>query len=354
MPKYFKDYTYSNFDSCYKVSNIPETYAEALENEHSEKWKKAMESEMKSLIENKTFTVMPLPKDKKAIGSRWVFSLKVDPDGKEIYKARFVAKGYAQIQGADYLDTFSPTAKMTSIRMIMQFSAEYNLLVHQLDVKTAYLNAPIDCEVYMQQPEGYIESGVDEVLVWKLNKSLYGLKQSGRNWNIVLNEFFGKNGFSQSAVDACLYFQRDESNIAFIIIWVDDIVVAANSIKLMDNIKNMLKKEFKMKDLGPISWFLGIQFRQTNSGIEMNQSFYLKGILERFNMSDCKPRSTPCELKIDAYDPGTDDIVDSSNDRRYREIVGSLVYAMTCTRPDLAWIVTKLSQHLGKPNKLIG
>ena len=113
----------------------------------------------------------------------------------------------------------------------------------------------------------------------------------------------------------------------------------------------MLKHRFKMKDLGPISWFLGIQFKQTPSGITMNQTFYLKGVLERFQMSDCKPRSTPCEAKPDAYEDSSDDeevIVEET--RKYREIIGSLVYAMSCTRPDLAWVVTKLSQHLAKPS----
>ena len=125
-----------------------------------------------------------------------MFSLKSDPEGKSVYKARFIAKGYSRIHGSDYFDTFSPTAKMTSIRMMMQLASEYNLLVHQLDVKTAYLNAPIDCEILMQQPEGFQQFDVnDEILVWKLNKSLYGLKQSGRNWNSLLHKLFGEHSF---------------------------------------------------------------------------------------------------------------------------------------------------------------
>ena len=319
----------------------------------SEMWIKAMDSEMKSLNDNNTFTVMPLPDHKKAVGSRWIYSLKSDPDGNVIHKARFVAKGYAQVEGLDYSDTFSPTAKMTTVRMVMQFSVEYNLIVHQLDVKTAYLNAPVDCEVYLLQPEGYEKRHDDIRLVWKLNKSLYGLKQSGRNWNIVLNEFFQENDFTQSEVDACLYFKKSESVLIFIVVWVDDIVVAANTNKLINQTKDLLKKKFKMKDLGPITWFLGIQFKQTSDSIEMNQSHYLKGILERFKMSDCKPRSTPCEMKLEVYEQRNEEIKDDNNDdKRYREIVGSLVYAMTCSRPDLAWVVTKLSQHLAKPTKV--
>ena len=171
-------------DPCYKVSTfVPKTYPGAMKSDEKEEWSEAMESEMKSMDENNTYTIVPLPKGKKAVQSRWVYSLKNDPDGNIIHKARFVAKGFAQVAGIDYTDTFSPTAKMSTIRILMQFAAEHELSVHQLDVKTAYLNAPIDCEVYLRQPEGYSvpSNNENEVLVWKLNKSIYGLKQSGRN-----------------------------------------------------------------------------------------------------------------------------------------------------------------------------
>ena len=184
-----------------------------MKSSNDNSWKSAMDSEMKSLIENDTFSVVPLPKGKTVVGSRWVYSLKNDPAGNIVYKARFVARGYSQVAGMDYSDSFSPTAKMTTIRLLMQFAAEYGLTVHQLDVKTAYLNAPIDCEVYLTQPEGYSQVGErhNETLVWKLKKSLYGLKQSGRNWNAVLDSFFKENGFTQSEVDACLYKKGEEN-----------------------------------------------------------------------------------------------------------------------------------------------
>ena len=189
----------------------------------------------------------------------------------------------------------------------------------------------------------------NEVFVWKLNKSLYGLKQSGRNWNVVLDDFFTQLGFTRSNNDTCLYM-KGENNPTLVLIWVDDIVIAAKTGVLMTEIKNALKDRFKMKDLGPISWFLGIQFKQTQSGISMDQSYYLLGVLERFQMSDCKPRSTPCEPKFDVGDENLISDDNSKDDiRRYREIIGSLVYAMSCTRPNLAWIVTRLSQHLNNP-----
>ena len=360
-PKYLDDYHCYNYDSCcyfedkcFQLSEVPKTYNQAKTNNNAAEWQEAMDSEMESLKKNQVYTVTKLPEGKKAIGSRWVYSIKDNPNGELIHKARFVAKGYSQVQGSDYSDTFSPTAKMSTVRMIMQISAENKLMVHHLDVKTAYLNAPIDCEVYIAQPEGYTEKREGENLVWKLNKSLYGLKQSGRNWNFVLSEFFQKHNFKKSNIDPCLFHKQDENNKMYIVIWVDDIVVSASTEGELNATKSLLKKEFRMKDLGPISYFLGIQFHQDPITyiIEMNQSHYLKGVLQRFNMADCKPKTTPCEVNLQVYDDNQDSSSDKTQDtRRYREIVGSLVYAMTCSRPDLAWIVTKLSQHLNNPTE---
>ena len=353
-PKHLEDYTCQMSDTCYKIlsTEIPVTYADTLKSKDSAEWKDAMDSEMKSLVENEVYTVTTLPPGKKAIGSRWVYSVKKDPEGNTLHKARFVAKGYSQVQGSDYSETFAPTPKMSTIRMLMQISAENNLTVHQMDVKTAYLNAPIDCEVYLTQPEGFEVKQGDVKLVWRLHKSLYGLKQSGRNWNFVLCEFFSQQGYKQSKVDVCLFTKIEVKHMTMIIIWVDDIIIAASNKYALSNTKDELKRRFRMKDLGAISYFLGIQFRQEENLIEMNQSFYLRHVLERFNMADCKPRSTPCEIKLEAYEPTSNEYPFEHNTRKYREIIGSLVYAMTCTRPDLAWIITKLSQHLENPTEV--
>jgi transposase InsO family protein len=348
-PKYLSDYALY-VDFCYKSSEIPTTFTQVMNSDEVESWKSAMDSEISSLKDNNTFTVVPLPEDKKVVGSRWVFSIKSDPQGNKLHKARFVAKGFSQVAGSDYGDTFSPTPKMTTIRTLLQFAVDHELVIHQLDVKTAYLNAPIDYEVYIRQPDGYKDSS-DSQLVWKLNKSLYGLKQSGRNWNSLLTDFLKESGFKQSQVDACLFIKQADAVSSFIAVWVDDIIVAANHITIMEETKNVLKTRFKMKDMGPISWFLGIEFKQYKDCIEMSQSHYLNEVLSRFGMADCKPRSTPCELKLDpSKESNHDDLCPETGDeKRFREIIGSLIYAMTCTRPDLAFVVTRLSQHLANP-----
>ena len=351
VPKHLADYDLSTDDAvdvCKMVNiHVPKSYTEAMSCPDSKNWKDAMDDEMESLQDNNTFDVVSLPKGKKIVGGRWVYAIKEGPDEEELFKARYVAKGFTQVHGTDYFETFSPTAKMSSIRILMQVAAEFNLIVHQMDVKTAYLNAPIDVEIYVKQPEGYEIKNGAEVFVLKLNKSLYGLKQSGRNWNSLLHKFFVSNDFVQSSVDPCVYFDRSASGLVIILVWVDDLVLAASSHKLLSKIKNLLKSTFKMKDLGPISCFLGMKFVQHADCIEVDQSRYLKKILARFGMEDCRPRSTPCEVNPAAFDPDESD----EPQKKYREIVGSLIYAMVCSRPDLCWVVTKLSQHLDKPNK---
>ncbi|CAB4035581.1 Retrovirus-related Pol poly from transposon TNT 1-94, partial [Paramuricea clavata] len=214
-PSYLSDYIKNvqigtdqvsgDVDYCYKVSGFPETYQEAIESPHAELWKAAMREEMNSLNENNTFTLTALPEGRQTVGGRWVYTIKESPSMAKRYKARYVAKGYSQIKDIDYHETFAPTANLTTIRALMQIAAKQDLILHQMDVKTAYLNAPIDCEIYIEQAEGFeTPSNSGEKLVYKLNKSLYGLKQSGRNWNSMLHKYLIENNFVQSNVDHCL------------------------------------------------------------------------------------------------------------------------------------------------------
>jgi len=353
-PAYLNDYVSdfeddevkTSIDYCYRIHAFPQSYEEAVKSPESELWKAAMTEEMNSLRENDTFTRTTLPEGKKTVGGRWVYTVKESENGSQTYKARYVAKGYSQVKGMDYEETFAPTAKMTTLRVLMQLAAQNDLILHQMDVKTAYLNAPIDCDIYMEQPEGFEEPGNgNEKVVYKLNRSLYGLKQSGRNWNSLLHGYLLKNDFVQSSLDPCLYIKHVGDEVVMLLVWVDDLIIGASSDALMSDVKQMLKSRFKMKDLGRLSYFLGIGFEQGPGFVRMNQKRYICKILERFDMADCKPRSTPCEQKFECTS-GSEEPVDPT---RYREIVGSLVYAMTCTRPDLSYVVTKLSQHLSKP-----
>ena len=180
------------------------TLKEALMSPNSKEWQEAVDLEYNSLLENETWDLVDLPKDRKAIGSRWVFKVKHHSDGRvERHKCRLVAKGYSQMYGADYDETFSPVVRFSSIRTLLSFAVQNNLHVHQMGVVTAFLNGHLEEEIYMEQPEGYIKPG-QEHLVCKLKKSIYGLKQSPRCWSKAFTEFMKDIGFKQSTSDPCV------------------------------------------------------------------------------------------------------------------------------------------------------
>ena len=234
---------------------------------------------------------------------------------------------------------------MSSVRVIMQKAAQENLLLHQMDVKTAYLHAPIDCELYIEQPEGFEKESKSGKLVCKLQKSLYGLKQSGRNWNALLHACLSENGFKQNPVDHCVYSKENQKGKVIILIWVDDLILAASNDAVLMDVKKMLTERFKMKDLGRLKHFLGIDFSQTEGQVKMSQTRYVNKILERFGMQDCRARETPCEPKLE-YSEDSQKLTDP---REYREAVGTLLYLSTCTRPDLSYVVSNLSRHFAEP-----
>lgn len=290
---------------------------------------------------------MPLPEGRQTVGGRWVYALKEDDKGNETYKARYVAKGYSQVEGLDYSETFSPTANLTSLRVLMQLAAQHDLTLNQMDVKATYLHAPIDCEIFMDQPKGFqVKPKNGAQLVCKLNKSIYGLKQSGRNWNTMLHEFLIENEFVQSQADHCIDTKLSDKEKVILLVWVDDIVVAASDETCLREVKEKLKSKFKMKDLGHLTHFTGIDFTKKVGTVKMNQSRYIDKILERFGMADCKVRATPSEIKCNLIPEG-----DQTDQRKYREMLGSLIYIMTCTRPDISWIVSRLSHYMSDPRE---
>ena len=356
-PKYLDDYVTNvdynqndmHVDYCYRmVTNTPSNYEEAIFCENLEKWKEAMKDEFEALGENDTFEYVTLPPDKNLVGSRWVYCVKSEPNGEERYKARFVAKGFSQVKGIDYQETFSPTAQMTSIRMLLQLAVQEGMVIHQMDVKTAYLNAPIDTELYIEQPKGFERYDSEgSPLVCKLKKSLYGLKQSGRNWNNVLHDVLTQNGFKQSLSDTCMYTKLTNVSKVVIIVWVDDIIIAGPNNHVISEIKCILQSKFKMKDMGLLSWFLSIQFENEEGCIKMNQTKLIEQILNKFQMINCKPKSTPCDLAANKLSENDSKLLDDV--KLYQSMVGSLIYIMSCTRPDICYSVTMLSQYLTKP-----
>lgn len=353
-PKYLADYHYQaqsdteiSVEYCYRaIMGVPQNYEEATRSADAHEWQRAMQYEMDSLMESDTFEAVARPKDQKIIDGKWVYSMKETADSRTIYKARYVARGFTQTKGIDFHETFSPTVNMTTVRSVVQVSAQFDMKIHHLDMKSAYLNAEIDCEVYLERPKGF---GRDEGnTVWKLRKSLYGLRQSGRNWNKVLHDFLRSQDFVQSLADPCLYTKRTAESFVILLIWVDDVLISASDDKSLRNVKQMFKEKFRTKDFGLVSNFLGMQFTFNEGEIVITQTRYLEKVLDRYCMNDCKGRATPCDESIRSF--GEAEAVDDQ--RKYREMIGSLVYAVSCTRPDLAFAVSRLSQYLNAPTQV--
>ena len=309
---------------------------------------------MDSLRVNKTWVLSPLPPGRKAIGCKWVLRIKKGVDGSvEKFKARLVAKGYAQKEGLDFNETFAPVAKMTSIRTLLALAAQYGLEVHQMDVKTAFLNGDLEEEIYMEQPEGFVVSG-KEKLVCKLQRSLYGLKQAPRAWYQRLDDYFLKEGFERTSTDHSVYVKRNDLVTMIVAIWVDDLVLVCKDLAVLLQFKSSIAKVFEMKDLGEVAHLLGIQVVRDRGAksITLSQTNYLSVVLERFNMQDCNGTTIPLDpnLKLSRGDePKSIEEGDAMSLVPYRQAIGSIMYAMVSTRPDLGVAIGRLSQFMQNP-----
>ena len=262
---------------------------EALASPNKVKWKEAMEKEMESPHKNDVWDLVKLPKGKKAVGSKWVFKLKVGPDGMvHKHKARFVAQGFSQKYGLDYDETFSPVVRFESLRTVIALAVQNGLKLHQMDVTTAFLNGELNEEVYMKQPEGFVAKGHED-LVCKLKRSIYGLKLSPHCWNSALDNQLKQMGFLQAKGDPSIYMVS-EGEIFMIAVYVDDIVLAGKSDKRMTEVKQALAKQFQVKDMGELHYFLGVNiFQDSNKGeVCIGQPSYAANLVQNFGMEHAK------------------------------------------------------------------
>jgi len=308
-------------------------------------WKAAIQSEYSSLTDKQTWQLTPLPPGRRAISCKWVFKVKHHADGSiDRYKARLVARGFTQQEGVDYHETYAPVVKMTSIRVLLSIAAIYDLEVHQMDVKTAFLNGKLDEELYMQQPEGFVQPG-SEHLVCRLQKTLYGLKQSPRVWYKTIDKFFTKQGFQRVEFDYGLYIIWTDTLRFIIALYVDDILLACNDMKRLAAMKQSLSAEYEMSDLGEAEYILGIKVQRDRPqrSIYLSQQSYIEEVLQRFDMHNSKPVDTPMHTDTKLTKPA-DDEPHSSPSIPYQSAVGSLMYALTCTRPDIAFAVSTVSR----------
>ncbi|CAL8993466.1 unnamed protein product, partial [Prunus brigantina] len=323
---------------------VPTKLQDALSNA---KWVDAMHVEMEALNKNATWELVLLPKGKKAVGCRWVFTLKHKADGSiDRYKARLVAKGYTQTYGVDYTETFAPVAKLNTVRVLLSLAANLDWPMLQFDVKNAFLHGDLKEEIYMDPPPGILVTS-KEGMVCKLRKSLYGLKQSPRAWFGRFAASMRKSGYVQSNSDHTLFLKRRKGRLTALIIYVDDVIVTGDDQAEIQSLQKYLASEFEMKSLGDLKYFLRIEVARSKHGIFLSQRKYVLDLLAETGMLDCKPIDTPSEQnhKLGLY---PDQV--PTDKERYQRLVGKLIY-LAHTRPDIAYAVSVVSQFMHAPSE---
>ncbi|KAL5795724.1 hypothetical protein ACOSQ2_000544 [Xanthoceras sorbifolium] len=356
VPKPIQRYSPSLHYLLLTDSGEPECYDEAMQVEDSVKWESAMRDEMDSLMSNQTWELAELPPGKKALHNKWVFRIKEEHNGNKRYKARMVVKGFQQKEGIDYNEIFSPVVKLTTIRLVLKIVAAENLHLEQLDVKTAFLHGDLEEEIYMRQPEGFKEAG-KENLVCRIKKSLYGLKQAPRQWYKKFDSFMSSSGFTRCQADHCCYIKRFDNSFIILLLYVDDMLVAGSDMQEIMNLKRELSKQFAMKDLGAAKQILGMRIKRDTKSetLLLSQAEYIKKVLSRFNMQDAKPVSTPLGVHFrlsKEQSPKTEEERTHMAKVPYASAIGSLMYAMVCTRPDIAQAVGAVSRYMNNPGKI--
>jgi hypothetical protein len=347
-PKTFPDF--KMFHSRYPLLNFhtmfpeiePSCYSKATSDP---RWQAAMSLEFEALISNKTWILCPRASHQHVIHNKWVYKIKRKSDGAvDKLKARLVAKGFEQTSGVDYTDTFSPVIKPFIIRVILALAVYFNWMIKQLDISNAFLHSALFEKVYMEQPKGFVDKNHPHS-VCKLQKAIYGLKQALRAWFNRLSSYLLDIGFTASLVDNSLFILISGSIQIFMLIYVDDIIIIGTHAVMIHNLIQLMKKEFPVKDLGSLSFFLGIQVTRDYASLHLCQSKYITNILSRTQMSGAKLAKSPYpsgsklsrldgEALLDPYE--------------YRSVMGALQYC-TLTRPDIAFSVNQLCQHMHNP-----
>lgn len=321
-------------------------------------WRQAMIKELDAVVNNKTWVLEEMPTTHRALRPIWVYKIKTDGDNIK-YKARLTIDGSAQQQGVDYTESYSPVIKLVTFRILLAFAATSRLTLYQYDFDNAFLNATIsddDPPVYMDPPFSYdfqsacLNAGLDpnSNIKLRLKKTLYGLKQSPRKWYLTISEFFINCGFTNLQSDICLYQRRIGNLITIIALYVDDMIVATNDETFYSIFKQKLLTNYKVKDLGLLTNYLGMRISQTSEGITIDQHNYISKLISKYRLENCKDEVyVPLSKSDFTFLEKSNSSNSSTKDTQqypYRELIGSLMYAMLGTRPDIAHAIGFLSR----------
>jgi hypothetical protein len=304
-----------------------------------------MVEEYSALLSNNTWDLVDPPRRANIVTGKWIFRHKMKSDGSlERYKARWVLRGFTQREGIDFDETFSPVVKPATIRTVLSLALSSDWPIHQLDVKNAFLNGTLIETVYARQPSGFTDPRFPDK-VCRLNKSLYGLKQAPRAWFQRFASFIATVGFVGSKSDSSLFVYRRGTDMAYLLLYVDDIILTASSPTLLHSLIASLRKEFSMTDMGELHYFLGISVRRTKDSLFLSQEKYALELLDKAGMLQCKSISTPVDTASKLAAQSSDPVADPTE---YRSIAGGLQY-LTFTRPDISYAVQQICLHMHDP-----
>ncbi|CAI7782326.1 unnamed protein product [Closterium sp. NIES-54] len=338
------------FFSPVEMPGEPATLKEALESSDAEDWKKAMESELKSIEENGTWELVELPEGRKAITSKWLFKIKSDTNGRiEHYKSRLVAKGYQQKEKVEYKELYAPVVRPTTLQTLLAGAAIKGWVVKQMDVTTAFLNGILEEEIFMAQPEGF-DDGSGRVL--KLKKALYGLKQAPRQWYLKLRRFLEEIGFTPPTADHSLFMLGEGEQRSFMVVYVDDILIFSPSFDLVKEVTQKLQDKFKCKALGDMSFYFGLHIERDveKQCMRVHQRKYLEALAANFGQTEGHV-ATPFPSGFKCVKGPEEESVGEEERRRFHLFVDSLMYVAVNTRLDVPFATRQLTRVVQCPNE---
>ncbi|KAG9450314.1 hypothetical protein H6P81_010279 [Aristolochia fimbriata] len=329
---------------CYTSALEPKKVEEALKDEY---WIKAMQEELDQFERNEVWMLVPRPDNANIIGTKWIFKNKTDESGNITRnKTRLVAQGYTQVEGVDFDETFAPVARLESIRLLLSVASVMHVKLHQMDVKSAFLNGYLSEEVYVEQPKGFSDPKyLDHV--YRLAKALYGLKQAPRAWYERLSKFLCSTGFIRGGVDKTLFIKKKEQDLTIAQIYVDDIIFGSTSEHGVKRFVRDMQGEFEMSMMGELAYFLGFQVKQKEDGIFISQEKYAKNLVKKFDLEESKAMRTP--MSTTAYVTKDEEGI-PTNTSMYRSMLGSLLY-LTASRPDISYNVGVCARYQSSPKE---
>ncbi|CAI5970489.1 unnamed protein product [Closterium sp. NIES-65] len=324
----------------------PRSYAEAMAGPYSSQWQSAMDTKMASWKSTGTYVDEAPPPGANIVSGMWIFRVKRPPGSPPVFKARYVARGFSQQEGVDFFQTFSPTPKMTTLQVLLHVAAQHDYELHSLDFSTAFLQGNLHEEIWLRRPPGFTGS-FPPGTQWSLRRPIYGLRQAPREWHDTLRTTLAALGFAPSTADPSLFLRTDTSLPPFyVLVYVDDLVFATADTVALAHVKSELQKRHTCTDLGELTSYLGLRITRDRARrtITLTQSHMVQQVLQRFRFTYSLPQPTPLPTGHSLSALPSDESVEPSGP--YPELVGCLMYLMTCTRPDLAYPLSILARYV--------